>query len=120
MLTTLLAALDIGGRHIASIWQETWGKPGHDAFDRTYRIAIPVLVACTGGVLFVFTASFTTMLDFAISASFIGAPIIATLNHLVVTRCSMPEAARPTQIIRMLNLIGIAIMAALAAAFFLL
>jgi Mn2+/Fe2+ NRAMP family transporter len=120
MLTTLLVALDIGGRHVASVWQEIGGEPGHAAFDRTYRMAIPVLVALTGAVLFLFTANFTVMLDFAISASFVGAPIIAALNHLVVTRCAMPDDARPSFAIRALNLTGIAIMTALATAFFVL
>ena len=120
MLSTLLVALDIGGRHVASVWQEIGGERSHEAFDRTYRIAIPVLVALTGAVLFLFTADFTVMLDFAVSASFVGAPIIATLNHLVVTRCAMPDEARPKPAIRMLNLIGIVVMTGLAAAFFLL
>ncbi len=120
MLTTLLVALDIGGRHIASVRQELGGDRGPAAFKQTYRMAIAVLVALTGAVLFVFTANFTVMLDFAISASFVGAPIIAALNHLVVTRCAMPEEARPRPAIRVLNLIGIAIMTALAAAFFVL
>ena len=120
MLTTLFAALDVGGRHIASFWQETFGRAGHDAFETTYRIAIPALVLCTGLVLFAFTAQFTVMLDLAISASFVGAPIIATLNHLVVTRCEMDEEARPNGSVRALNVAAIGIMTALAIAFFLL
>ncbi len=120
MLTTLLAALDIGGRHVATTWQETFGSPGHAAFDRTYRIAIPLLIACASAVLFLFTQSFTAMLDLATSAAFVGAPIVATLNHLVVTRCTMAEEARPGFAIRALNIAGIAIMTSLAAAYFLL
>jgi Mn2+/Fe2+ NRAMP family transporter len=120
MLTTLLAALDIGGRHVATTWQETFGSPGHAAFDRTYRIAIPLLIACASAVLFLFTQSFTAMLDLATSAAFVGAPIVATLNHLVVTRCTMAEEARPGFAIRALNIAGIAIMTSLAATYFLL
>lgn len=120
MLTTLLAALDIGGRHIATTWQETFGHPGQAAFDLTYRISIPILVTSASTVLFLFKQSFTAMLDLATSAAFIGAPIIATLNHLVVTRCTMAEEARPQIGIRVLNIAGIAIMMSLAAAYFML
>lgn len=120
MLTTLFAALDIGGRHVASFWQETLGRSGHDAFDRTYRIAIPALVACTALVLFAFTAQFTVMLDLAVSASFVGAPIIAALNHLVVTRCDMDDEARPSGFVRWLNVFAIIVMTILAGAFFML
>ena len=120
MATTLFAALDIGGRHIAAAWRRTWGDKSDAAFNRTYRIALPVLVALTGLVLFLFTASFTVMLDLATSAAFLAAPVIAILNHLVVTRCDMPDEARPNRATRILNLAGIAIMIALAAAFFLL
>nr|WP_298929261.1 divalent metal cation transporter [uncultured Erythrobacter sp.] len=120
MLTTLFVALDIGGRHVASFVQETIGSAGHNAFDKTYRIAVPALVVCTALVLFAFTAQFTVMLDLAISVSFVGAPIIATLNHLVVTRCEMDDNARPSPAVRALNIFAIAVMTGLAAAFFIL
>jgi Mn2+/Fe2+ NRAMP family transporter len=120
MLTTLLAALDIGARHIATTWQQTIGKSGEEAFNQTYRISIPLLVASAGLVLFAFTSSFTAMLDLATSAAFVGAPIIALLNHLVVTRCAMPEEERPSRVIKSLNIVAIAIMTALAIAYFVL
>lgn len=120
MLTTLLAALDIGARHIATTWQQTIGKSGEEAFNQTYRIAIPLLVASAGLVLFAFTSSFTVMLDLATSAAFVGAPIIAVLNHLVVARCAMPEEGRPSRAIKSLNIVAIAIMTALAIAYFIL
>lgn len=74
MLTSLLAALDIGSRHIATTWQQTIGKSGEEAFNKTYRIAIPTLVASAGLVLLAFTSNFISMLDLATSAAFVGAP----------------------------------------------
>ena len=118
MATTLLAALDIGGRHVASTWQETFGQPGELAFNRTYRIAIPSLIACTALFLFLFTDSFTALLDLATSGAFVAAPMLATLNHLVVTRCEMHESGRPSSAIKALNLLAIAVMTALAVAYF--
>lgn len=120
MLTTLLAALDLGGRYIATTWQETLGDAGQKPFDRVYRLAVPLLVAAASLVLFYFSRSFTAMLDLATSAAFVGAPIIATINHLVVTRCTMPEEARPRAAIRALNLAGIVVMGALALAYLML
>ena len=120
MLTTLLAALDLGSRYCATFWQEGLIHPGAREFTRVYRLAIPVLALAASLVLFAFTDSFTAMLDLATSAAFVGAPAIAAINHLVVTRRSMPEEARPGTAIRLLNLVAIAVMAALAIAYFVL
>jgi len=120
MLTTLLAAIDIGGRHVATTWQHTIGKSSREAFDQTYRTAIPLLVASAVLVLFLFTRSFTAMLDLATSAAFVGAPIIALLNHLVITRCAIPEEARPSRAIKSLNIVAIVVMTALAITYFIL
>jgi len=42
------------------------------------------------------------------------------LNHLVVTRCEMPEEARPSLISRLHNWLAILIMGALAILYFVL
>ncbi|MCT2558968.1 hypothetical protein N0B51_08245 [Tsuneonella sp. YG55] len=120
MLTTLLAAIDLGARYVATFWEEGLMHRGDRAFTRVYRGAVPLLGLAASAVLFLFTASFTAMLDLATSAAFVGAPVIAAVNHLVVTRASLPEDARPGPAIRALNLAGITIMAALAVAYFLL
>ncbi|MEE1878414.1 hypothetical protein [Altererythrobacter litoralis] len=54
------------------------------------------------------------------SASFVIAPGVALLNHLVVTRCEMPEEARPTRLARLHNAIAIVVMGALAVMYFVL
>ncbi|NVE95365.1 divalent metal cation transporter [Altererythrobacter lutimaris] len=120
MFTTLLVALDIGGRNVATTWQTLTGSTGDVVFKRVYRVTIPVLVAIAALVLFVFTDSFTAMLDLATSSAFVAAPVIATLNHLVVTRCVMPDGGRPSYAIRMLSLLGIAVMTILAITYFML
>ena len=60
----------------------------------------------------------TAMLDLATSAVFIGAPLFALLNHLVVTGPTMPEEARPSRAIRALNIVAIIVMTSLAVAYF--
>ena len=118
MTTTLLAALDIGGRNVASTWQQVADVHTEAVFKRVYRITLPVMIALTGAVLYAFTSSFTAMLDLATSAVFIGAPLFALLNHLVMVRGDVPDEARPGRAMRALSLIAIAVMTSLALAYF--
>lgn len=118
MATTVLAALDIGGRNVASTWQQVADVHTEAVFKRVYRITIPVMIALTAAVLYLFTSSFTAMLDLATSAVFLGAPVVAGINHAVVTRTAMPDEARPSRAMRTLNLAAIFVMTALAAAYF--
>lgn len=120
MATTVLAALDIGGRNAASTWQQVTGKESDAVFQRAYQITIPTLIVATAAVLFIFTSTFTALLDLATSAAFVAAPVVATLNHLVVTRCTMPEGGRPGRAMRALNIAAIFVMTSLAAVYFLL
>lgn len=118
MATTVLAALDIGGRNVASTWQQVVDIHTEAVFRRVYRITIPVMIALTAAVLYLFTSSFTAMLDLATSAVFLGAPIVAGLNHAVVTRGDMPDEARPSGAMRALSLFAIFVMTSLALAYF--
>lgn len=118
MTTTVLAALDIGGRNVASTWQQVANVHAESVFKQVYRTTIPVMIALTAAVLYLFTSSFTAMLDLATSAVFLGAPIVATLNHLVMTRGDVPEEARPSPAMKGLSLLAIAAMLSLAATYF--
>ena len=103
---------------MASTWQQVADLHTEEVFKRVYRATIPVMIALTAAVLYLFTSSFTAMLDLATSAVFLGAPVFAAFNHLVVTRGRMPEEARPSPAIRALSLFAIAVMTGLAVAFF--
>ncbi len=118
MLTTVLAAVDIGSRNIASTWQHVFDQSGERNFTRVYRMTIPVLVVLNIAVLLLLLSDFTAFLDLATSAAFIAAPVIAVLNHLAVTGRTMPDVARSSRVIRALNLAAILIMTALSVAFF--
>lgn len=120
MATTVLAALDIGGRNAASTWQQITRQESEAVFQRAYRITIPAMIVATAAVLYLFTSTFTALLDLATSAAFVAAPVIAVLNHLVVTRCAMPEESRPSRAMRALNIAAIVVMTSLAVAYFLL
>lgn len=118
MTTTVLAALDIGGRNVASTYQQVADVHTEAVFKRVYRITLPVMIALTASVLYLFTSSFTAMLDLATSAVFLGAPVVAILNHLAVTGPTMPAEARPDRAMRALNIVAIIVMTSLAVAYF--
>ena len=118
MFTTLLVALDIGARNTATTWQETFGQSGKDGFKLPYRLSLVALLVSGGTIVFTLLNSFTELLDLATSAAFVIAPVIALLNHLVVTRCTMPDDARPKAWIKLLNIAAIVIMTSLAVAYF--
>jgi len=118
MATTLLAALDIGARNGASVWQVVMERSVTSGSRQTYTIVLILLVAATGITLFTLSGSFTALLDLATSLSLVIAPMIAALNHRVVTRGDMPDEARPSPAMRALNLTAIAVMACLAGLYF--
>lgn len=118
MLTTVMVALDITSRNITSTYQEVFAKRGEQHFKRAYKIIIPTVVSAAITCLFLLLFDFAAFLDFATSAAFVAAPIIAALNHLVVTRCAMPNAARPSPAIKALSIAAILTMLALSIAFF--
>jgi Mn2+/Fe2+ NRAMP family transporter len=118
MLTTALAAVDIGSRIAASTLQHAGDRTQPGDFTRFYRIAVPVLVALDILVLFTLLSDFTTLMDLATSLAFVAAPVIAVLNHIVVTGRTMPEHARPGRPIQLLNIAAIIVITALSIAFF--
>ena len=120
MLTTMLAAMDISSRVIASTCRQASAQPGAINLDTAYRITVPTLVVIGALVLYFFIGDFTALIDVATSFAFVAAPITALLNHLAVTGRTMPIAARPGLPIRALNIIAIVTMTALSIAFFIL
>lgn len=120
MLTTLLASVDVAGRNFATTWQEVFAQTEQKTFDSAYKLSTGLLIVSTASVLLLFTDSFTSMLDLATSLAFIVTPMIAFLNHMVVTRCQMPEESRPSHALRTLNIVAIITMAGLAGLFFVL
>ncbi len=123
MLTTLLVALDIGARNTATTWRETFGHSERlqteaEASSLPYGISVVLLLVAGSTIVLTLLGSFTDLLDLATSAAFVIAPIIAGLNYLVVTRCTMPDDARPGAAMRALNLLAIVVMTSLAVAYF--
>jgi hypothetical protein len=60
------------------------------------------------------------IVDFASTIVFLFAPVVAWLNHRVMTGPAIPEAARPSRGLRGLSLLGIASLAAFSVYYLLL
>jgi len=123
MLTTLLVAMDIGARNAATTWQETFGQSetiqtGQGTPNLPYCASIVLLTVAGATIVLTLLNSFTDLLDLATSAAFVIAPVIAGLNHLVVTRCAMPDSARPNLVMKALNISAIVIMVGLGVSYF--
>ena len=120
MLTTVIAAIDAYCRTLpaaVAVWQHRGDEIGSK---RAYFYSCLVLVGLSVLSLFTIMGDFTVFLDFVTSTTFVIAPMLALLNYLVVTRCDMPQEARPSMAIKALCLTGIAVMTALGVMYFVL
>jgi Mn2+/Fe2+ NRAMP family transporter len=118
MLTTVIAAVDAYCRTLPAAVAVWHGNADASGTRRAYVVSCLALVGLAVAALFTLMSEFTVLLDFVTSATFVVAPVIALLNHLVVTRCEMPEEARPSPVVRTWNWLAIAVMAALAMMYF--
>jgi len=120
MATTMIASFDGAARGFGAVHQEYLGNVGGRASERSYAVFLGLIAALTVLILASMMQSFSVFIDLVTSIYFVVGPVIALLNHLVITRCDMPDDARPSRAIRLLSLSGIVIMSAMAIVFFVL
>jgi Mn2+/Fe2+ NRAMP family transporter len=120
MLTTVIAAIDAYCRTLPAAIAAWQGREDATGTRRAYVVSCAVLVGLAITALFTLMAEFTVFLDFVTSATFVVAPVLALLNYLVVTRCAMPDEARPSRFVRVWSWLAISVMAGLAAMYFVL
>lgn len=118
MLTTVIAGIDAYTRTFAASRAIFVGREDISYTRTEYAVFTLLFLVIALAVVFTLLSDLTTFLDVVTSASCVIAPLIALLNHLVVTRCEMPEDARPSQLARWHNWIGITVMTALAVMYF--
>ena len=118
MLTTVIAGVDAYSRIAAASLAIFQQREDVSYTRREYAGFCLLFVIIALVTIFTLLRDLTGFLDFVTSASFVIAPVVALLNHLVVTRCEMPDEARPDAIIKAWNWIAIAVMSALAAMYF--
>lgn len=113
MLSTVLTGLDGYPRVAVTLAQihreQSVGRPSLSGADerRIYIAAIGVLVVGSIAVLYLFVTSLRLVIDVASTIMFLFAPIVAYLNHRVMTRPELPPDARPGPALRILSLLGI-------------
>ena len=120
MLTTVIAGADAYARTYAASYSILTGRDDVSYSRAEYTVFCLLFLAVAFFTIFTLLSDLTTFLDFVTSASFVITPGIALLNHLVVTRCDLPEEARPSAAARVHNGLAIVIMSALAVCYFVL
>ncbi len=118
MITTVIAGIDAYSRIFGASLAIFQGREDVSYSRKEYAGFCLMFVAIALVVIFTLLSDLTTFLDFVTSASFVIAPLVALLNHLVVTRCEMADEARPSRAALIHNGIAIVVMTALAAMYF--
>ena len=120
MATTMVTAFDGAARGLGAVHQEFQGNIGGRASTTGYIVFLLILAVLTVGFILLVMESFAAFIDLVTSIYFVVAPALAFMNHLVVTRCEMPEGSRPSRTMRMLSLTGVVVMTLMAVLFFVL
>ncbi|MCR9180249.1 MAG: hypothetical protein NXH71_08465 [Erythrobacteraceae bacterium] len=120
MLTTVIAGIDAYSRTFAAARAILTGRDDVSYRRGEYAFFALLFVAIAVAAIFTLLTDLTGFLDLVTTASFVIAPGVALLNHLVVTRCEMPEAARPSATSRLQSWLAITTMTGLAIAYFVL
>ncbi len=120
MLTAVIAGIDAYARVFGASLAIFQGRADMSYTRREYAGFCILFIAIALVVVFTLLSDLTTFLDVVTSASFVIAPLVALLNHLVMTRCEMPDEARPSAFALVHNGIAIVVMAALAIVYFVL
>ncbi|MEM9068554.1 MAG: divalent metal cation transporter [Myxococcota bacterium] len=115
MFSTTLTVAD-GFPRAISVLSARFRGPEEPSEDRrgAYWIAMVVLGAGSLAILALAVQSLKGLVDVATTASFLTAPLLATLNHRAITAKDVPEDGRPAPWLRRASLAGIAIQGAFA------
>nr|WP_070959335.1 Nramp family divalent metal transporter [Hyphomonas sp. Mor2] len=122
MLTTLLTLLDGMPRMLAASWivlsdtPENIEKPIDQT--RSFFIILGLMVVLSSVVLLFLMSSFTGFIDFVTITSFLVAPLIAILNHVVVCGKTMPVTRRPSALMRAWSALSIVFLSCVSIGYF--
>ena len=124
MFSTVLAGLDGYPRAAVSLVRIYKGQQSTDdearalSVDKTvYRSTVVALVLGSILILYLFVTSLKLVVDVASTILFLFAPVIALLNHRVMTSPKFPSTARPGRGLMTLSAIGVIWMTAFSAYF---
>ena len=112
MFSTLLTVFDGYSRNLQTIAEIKLSEHA-----RYYEFSVGVVTAITLIVLLFFMRSFASFIDLVGVLTFILGPVYALLNHRAMHSDLVPEALRPTPLMRCWSLAGIFVMLLVALAY---
>jgi Mn2+/Fe2+ NRAMP family transporter len=111
MFSTLLTCLDAFPRTLRRATTLIFPNTEHRKYHKNiYWIWIISTVIGTSVILLYFLSSMKEMVDLATTISFVIAPILATLNYLVMNDSQIPESFRQPKWLKISNLISIGLL----------
>jgi Mn2+/Fe2+ NRAMP family transporter len=124
MLSTVLAGLDGYPRAAVSLMrmytepESSVDQSATASMDKAvYVSALLTIVLGSMLILYLFVTSLKLVVDVASTILFLFAPVIALLNHRVMTSPNIPSSARPGRGLLALSVVGVIWMAAFSAYF---
>lgn len=124
MFSTTLAVMDGFPRALAVLMTSFVRDETEDDHDldstlarRSYFGWMAVLMVGAIVIILALRDSLPGLVDVATTLSFLTAPMLATLNHRAIMSESVPQAARPSEGLRIWSLVGIALMTLFAVAY---
>ncbi|TRO65158.1 Nramp family divalent metal transporter [Christiangramia sabulilitoris] len=110
MFSTTLAVTDAFPRVISEILAENKPRSKPKIKWINYKINVFLIPGLSLLILYFFTTSFTTLIDFATALSFLSAPFIAWFNYKLVTGEQLKVVDRPGKVYRYFSLGCLAIL----------
>lgn len=127
MFSTVLTGLDgypravVSLANIFALEKSPTAQPYPESTNRVVYAASLILLAIGSTlVLYLFVTSLQTIVDLASTIVFLFAPLVAWLNHRVMTDQVIPDTAKPGRGLRLLSVLGIAWLTAFSVYYLLL
>ncbi len=120
MFSTTLTVVDGFPRALSVLARRLRGpeRPDERAdSDRTYWIALGLLAVGSVALLALAARSLPALVDFATTASFLTAPVLAWLNDRAINGPEVPAEGRPASWLRWASALGVVIQAVFALAY---
>lgn len=95
-------------------------SPWEERPKEQYKIHKIIMIAGAGGSMFLiyqFSQSFSTFIDFVTTSAFVMTPVVAILNHFVMNSDAVPVQHRPAGYMKFMSIFGIIILTFLAFTF---
>jgi Mn2+/Fe2+ NRAMP family transporter len=112
MFSTVLTVIDGFPRVYANVSRRLLGNPAGFSEERLYLAFLIVQAAVALALLIYLLQSFGVFIDFATTAGFVTAPVIAFLNHRVIGSARIPAPDRPPPWLKAWSAAGVAALSA--------